>query len=275
MTDLEATMVSQNGGTYDVIMDGKCQTIPSCNCGKCVVRRRRGNANPSFPYNKNLSSTYVDDYNWKTNEKDDPNKVYNRAKHNSFESGYKEHIPSTLVSTAKMSFRPFKVKREDQKAPTDEGYKMPFIGRSTYGRSYPSWGKISPTTSTIAKPEDINVPLRGASNYKESYPRYNDRYYQNPEPLNFMKPTLKFDGELDPRTTYLEDYKPNDLGNKNYFPDEEPINLAKGENNVLKSAPFAPGTLGTTYKTDYVPYDDTMCKLREYLNKRGMRYLVI
>lgn len=275
MTDLEATLVQQNINSMDVIIEEKYKTIPSCQCGKCVVRRKRGGGDPSFPYNKNMNSTYIDDYGWKTNIPEDPSQVYNRAKHNSFEGGFREHIPSTLISTAKMCYKPFKVKREDKKGPAEQAYQMPFIGKSTYLRHYPSWGKITSSGVTQEKPDDIVVPLRGTSNYKESYPKYNDRYYSNPEPLNFMKPTLKFNGELDPRTTYLENYKPNDLSDKNYFPGEEPINEAKGESNVLKSAPFAPGTLGSTYKRDYVPYEDQMCNLRKYLNERGLRYLVI
>lgn len=275
MSDLEATLIQQNQNTMDVIIEEKYKTIPSCTCGKCIARRKRDNGSPSFPYNKNMASTYKDDYDWKTNIKEDPNQVYNRAKHNSFEGGYRQHIPSTLISTAKMCYKPFKVKREEKKPPEQDGLQMPFLGKSTYFRHYPSWGKITPAEAAPGETEDIVVPLRGNSNYTDSYPRYNDRYYSNPEPLNFVKPTLKFNGELDPRTTYLEHYKPNDLSNKNYFPGEEFVNEAKGENNALKSAPFSPGTLGTTYRSDYVPYEDQTCKLRKYLNERGLRYLVI
>ena len=86
---------------------------------------------------------------------------------------------------------------------------------------------------------------------------------------------MKFDEELDPRTTYNESFKPTDLGNKNYFPDDKIINGAKGENTALMSGPNAPGILGTTYRRDYIKYDDAMCKLRKWLNARNMRYLVI
>ena len=48
---------------------------------------------------------------------------------------------------------------------------------------------------------------------------------------------MKFDGELDPRTTYTKHYKPTELGNKNYFPDNQLINGAKWENTVLMSGP--------------------------------------
>ena len=90
-----------------------------------------------------------------------------------------------------------------------------------------------PNTDKVPFPEEIIVPLRGVPNYKESYPKYDDKYYGVGEPLNFAKPTLKFDEELDPRTTYNEAFKPTDLNNQNYFPDDQLINGAKGENTAL------------------------------------------
>ena len=275
MTELNATMIRQHDNYLDVSIEGQFRTIPRCTCGKCIVRRLRENLSTPFPYSKNLASTYKDDYDWKTNPKTNTDEDYNRSKHNSFEGAYKEHIPTSLISTAKMCFKPFKVKLEPKKKPDEEPFKIPFVGRSTYVRHYPSWGKIVPVEDNTKPTEEINVPLRGVPNYKESYPRYDDKYYTNAEPLNFTKPTLSFDGTLDPRTTYNEDYKPTDLSNKNYFPDDKLINGAKGESTALTSGPNAPGILGTTYRRDYVPYDDKGCKLRKYLNARGIRYLVI
>ena len=80
---------------------------------------------------------------------------------------------------------------------------------------------------------------------------------------------MKFDEELDPRTTYNESFKPTDLGNKNYFPDDKIINEAKGENTTLMSEPNVPGILRTTYRRDYIKYDDAMCKFRKCLNARN------
>ena len=96
-----------------------------------------------------------------------------------------------------MSYKPFKVKEEKQK-PDEEPYKIPFIGKSTYDKHYPDWGIGEPTGNEISPPEEITVPLRGVPNYKESYPRYDDKYYQTGDPLNLCKPTLKFYGKLDP-----------------------------------------------------------------------------
>jgi hypothetical protein len=273
MSETTNTIIREHGDKLDVSIGGKFQTVPKCTCGKCIVRRLRENVFTPFPYAKDLASTYKDDYDWKTNQKEGPE--YNRSKHNSFEGAYKEHIPTSLISTAKMSYKPFKVREEKKQIPEEAPYQIPFIGKSTYNRHYPDWGTSEPQGEKVSPPEDINVPLRGIPNYKESYPRYDDKYYTNGEPLNFSKPTLKFDGELDPRTTYNEAFKPTDLGNKNYFPDDQLINGAKGENTALMSGPNAPGILGTTYRRDYIKYDDAMCKLRKWLNARNMRYLVI
>ena len=274
MSEPKNTIIREHGDMLDVSIAGHLQTIPKCTCGKCIVRRLREGLFTPFPYNKDLASTYKDDYDWKTNPLG-PNDDYNRSKHNSFEGAYKEHIPTSLISTAKMDYKPFKVKQEEKKKPPEDPFKIPLIGKSTYDRHYPSWGPIEPTGDKLGPPEEIDVPLRGVPNYKESYPKYDDKYYTNGEPLNFSKPTLKFTGDLDPRTTYNEAYKPTDLSNKNYFPDDQLINGAIGESTALISGPNAPGILGTTYRRDYVKYDDSMCKLRKWLNARGMRHLVI
>ena len=269
------SIIREHGNMLDVSINGKFQTVPKCTCGKCIVRRLRENLFTPFPYAKDMGTTYKDDYDWKTNPKEDPNLDYNVAKHNSFEGAIREHIPTSLISQAKMSYKPFKVKEDKRKKPDEKPYIAPFVGKSTYDRHYPDWGAIEPTGDKIPPPEEIIVPLRGVPNYVESYPRYADKFYNPGDPLNFAKPTLKFDGELDPRTTYNEAFKPTDLGNKNYFPDPNLINGAKGENTALIAGPNAPGILGTTYRRDYIKYDDNMCRLRKWLNARNMRYLVI
>jgi hypothetical protein len=208
------TIIREHGNMLDVSIEGKFQTVPKCTCGKCIVRRLRENVFTPFPYNKDLASTYKDNYNWKTKDKEGPE--YNRSKHNSFEGAYREYIPTSLISTSKMSYKPFKVKEEQKQKQEEEPYKIPFIGNSTYNRHYPDWGTSEPQGEKVPPPEDISVPLRGTPNYKESYPKYDEKYYKSGEPLNFTKPTLKFDGELDPRTIYNESYKPTDLNNKNY-----------------------------------------------------------
>ena len=93
----------------EVTINGKLTKVPPCTCGKCIVRRLRKDFFSSFPYNKDLASTYKNDYDWKTNTPDNPDEGYNRSKHNGFEGAYKEHIPTSLISTMKMDYKPFKV----------------------------------------------------------------------------------------------------------------------------------------------------------------------
>jgi len=185
-----------------------------------------------------MASTYKDDYPWKTNDPENPDDVYNRAKHSNFDGQYKENIPTSLMSTMKMDYRPFKVKGTEPKKKEIDDFKIPFMGKSVYKKEYPNWGAMTPVPDSPddAIP-DIQVPLRGISNYNENYVKHPDEYYKKGDPLNFSKPTLKFDGDLDPRTTYNEAYKPVD----NTFRDDNPFNAAKGENTALMSADNAPG----------------------------------
>lgn len=259
----------------EVTINGKKERVPPCTCGKCIVRRLRKDFFNSFPYNKNLASTYKDDYDWKTNQPDNPDEVYNRSKHTGFEGQYKEHIPTSLISTMKMDYRPFKVKLDEKPKPQKEPFVIPFMGRTTYQQNYPNWGVMPVGNGDDCKIPEINVPLRGQSNYKENYPRYDQKFYQKGEPLDFAKATLNFYGKINPRTTYGEAYKPVDFGNQNYFPKDPLINTAKGENSVFMPADFPPNNFESEYATNYKDYDDKMCKLRKYLNARGMKYLEI
>jgi hypothetical protein len=256
----------------EVTINGQKTFVPPCTCGKCIVRRLRKDFFNGFPYSKDMASTYKDDYPWKTNDPENPDDVYNRAKHSNFDGQYKENIPTSLMSTMKMDYRPFKVKSTEPKKKEVDDFKIPFMGKSVYKKEYPNWGAMTPVPDS---PEDaipdIQVPLRGISNYNENYVKHPDEYYKKGDPLNFSKPTLKFDGDLDPRTTYNEAYKPVD----NTFRDDNPFNAAKGENTALMSADNAPGAFDTTYKRDYKKYGSGMCELRKYLNARNMRYLVI
>ena len=207
----------------EVTINGEKCKVPPCTCGKCIVRRLRKDYFTPFPYAKDLASTYKNDYDWKTSSRDNPDDVYNRSKHNGFEGAYKEHIPTSLISTMKMDYKPFKVKVEDKPKEAKAPFVVPFMGRTTNQTSYPNWGAMVPTAdSGENKMQDINVPLRGKSHYVENYPRYDEHVYKKGEPLDFAKATLNFYGKINPRTTYGDDYKPVDFGNKNYFPEEKP-----------------------------------------------------
>ena len=64
-------IIREHGNMLDVSIDGKFQTVPKCTCGKCIVRRLRENLFTPFPYTKDLASTHKNDFDWKTNPKED------------------------------------------------------------------------------------------------------------------------------------------------------------------------------------------------------------
>ena len=64
----------------EVTIDGKKTKVPPCTCGKCIVRRLRKNFFNSFPYGKDLNTTYKNDYDWKTNQPDNPDDVIEAIK---------------------------------------------------------------------------------------------------------------------------------------------------------------------------------------------------
>lgn len=258
----------------NVPINGQMCKVPPCTCGKCIVRRLRKNFFSSFPYNKNLASTYSNDYDWKTND-ENPDDLYNRSKHTGFEGVYKEHIPTSLISTMKMDYKPFKVQIEKPIEEKKEPFRIPFMARSTYKTVYPNWGAMVPVADNSEKLPEIIVPLRGQSNYTENYPRHDPKFYQRGDPLNFAKPTLKFYGNLNPQTTHRDDFRPVDFGNTHYFPKDPLINTAKGENTVFIPADFPPNNFESSYSNNYVAYQDKMCRLRQWLNSRGMRFLEI
>jgi hypothetical protein len=126
----------------NVEIEGKIVTVPHCTCGKCIVKRLRKDFFTSFPYNKNLSSTYGCDFT-----KRDPLlkscDAYNRAKHSAFERVYKEHLPTSLMSTMKYDFKPFKVTVEYIKPKDQKVESIPFFGKSSHNFFYPNWGSTS------------------------------------------------------------------------------------------------------------------------------------
>ena len=67
-------------------------------------------------------------------------------------------------------------------------------------------------------------------------------------------------------TTYNTDFIPHESNNERFKP-------LMSSNFINSDNP--PDNFDTTYKINYVNYDDKMCRLRKYLNARGMRYLVI
>lgn len=256
----------------EVTIDGVKEKVPPCTCGKCIVRRLRKDFFTSFPYNKNLGSTYTIDYPWKTKIKDPG--YYNRSMHTGFENQFKEHLPNGLISEMKSKYLPYKVDLDHLKKDPAKIYSIPFIGRSTNEVMFPNWGAITSEKKEEVKLPDINVPFRGKSNYSENYVKYPDNFYAGREPLNFAKATLKFYGNIKPDTTYRTSYRPVDFNQPHYFPTEKDVN-PNLKSFAFLPPDFPPDNFDTSYRTSYVNYEDKMCKLRQYLNARGLRYLVI
>jgi hypothetical protein len=249
-------------------INGETVTVPICTCGKCLVKRLRKNFFTSFPYNKNLSSTYGTDY--PVQNPLSRSDHYLRAKHTGFEGIYKEHLPTCLISTMKYDYKPYKIKTEQEK-PSEKGVEsIPFYGRSSYDHHYPNWGSTLIGKEKQVQLPDIKVPLRGSPNYRENYIAYDPNFYKKRDPVT-QKDTLQFFGKVHPETTYGNSFQPVDFNQPHYFP-KETFKKTDIEKTSLIPTDFA--TPETFYMTDFQPYGNR-CKLAEYLKTKGMSTLVI
>jgi hypothetical protein len=247
-----------------VSINGKVTHVPQCTCGKCIVRLKLAQLEPSVPYH-NIRSIYTSDYPPKKAQKDPG--FYNRSKHNGFENTYTGNIPDLYKTIMKQDYTPNDMCIEKIDKTTGPTLKPPFTGQTRYQYEYPNWGSGMPNPKKPKNYPNINIPLRGQTNYKENYIPY---------PNNQVRVPLKRDGQLtnnigplDGETTYGTDYVPKIGQNYDLGDDPNKIPIA------FLTAEFPPGAFDTTYRDHYINYDDNMCRLRKYLNARGMRYLVI
>ena len=237
--------------------------VPQCTCGKCIVRRERKTQDPIIPYNKDLSSIYTSDYPPKKSVKD--NGFLNRAKLTGFENSFKETLPGGLTSTMKGDYIPYDVKLEKPKQTTYDLYSGPFTGPTTNEVNYLNWGSSAAGKTKQSTFPDIKIPLRGNSDYNDNYIKYPTESYKKREPFK-VTDSQKPHGKLADDTTYNTDFIPHESNNERFKP-------LMSSNFINSDNP--PDNFDTTYKINYVNYDDKMCRLRKYLNARGMRYLVI
>ena len=245
----------------DVEIDGVRTRVPQCTCGKCIVRRQRKNEEPTIPYNKDLQSIYTSDYPAKKPIKDKG--FLNRAKLTGFENSYKETLPGGLTSTMKGDYVPYDVNLVEPKKTSYDIYSGPFIGPTTNQVNYLNWGSSGADKIKATTFPDIKIPLRGNSNYNENYVKYPNAKTREPfKVTDSQKPH----GKLADDTTYNTDYVPHEFNNDKITP-------FQGTNII--SADNPPDNFDTTYRINYIDYDDKMCRLRKYLNARGMRYLVV
>lgn len=262
------------------VIDGKEQTVPRCTCGKCIVRRLRKEHFLSYPYNKGLKSCYKNDYTPHplSRSLNDPKLNYNKAKGSGFDGVYKDHIPTSLLSTHKMDYKPFKVDYEEPQPQKHEIEKAPFFGNSTYRTYYNGWGSTLEDKLPLEKLPEIKIPLRGKSNYKESYPKWPTENYL-PNNLQIIpKSNLEFFGKINPETTYGNNFQPVDFNQPHYFNKDDRKNKQNSEKTNFVPAEFPPSNFESTYanSTGAYPKDlDEICKLRQFLNRKGMKYLEI
>ena len=247
----------------EVTINGELKKVPQCTCGKCIVRRMRKNEDPSIPYPKDLASVYTTDYPPKKPIKDSG--FYNRSKLSGFDNKYKETLPGGLTSTMKADYIPYDVDLNDNKKPAAFIPSAAFIGPTTNEIEYLNWGSVGKGTLQQTKFPDINIPLRGQSNYTENYIKHPADSYKVRDAIR-PKDTQMAQGNLGDATTYNTDYVPHEVNYNKVKPLES--------NNFL-TADNPPDNFDTTYKINYIDYDDKMCRLRKYLNSIGMRYLVI
>ena len=247
----------------DVEINGVKTRVPQCTCGKCIVRQKQTDEDPSIPYNKDLSSIYTSDYPPKKPIKDKG--FLNRAKLTGFDNSYKETLPGGLTSTMKGDYVPFDVNLAEPKKTSYDIYSGPFIGPTTNDVNYLNWGSSGAAKIKSSTFPDIKIPLRGNTNYNENYIKYPNEHYKMRDPYK-MADSQKPHGKLADDTTYNNDYIPHEFSNDKFKP---------LQNTNFISAENPPDNFDTTYRINYINYDDKMCRLRKYLNARGMRFLVI
>lgn len=260
-----------------VEIDGKLESVPICTCGKCIVKRLRKEHFLSYPYNKGLGSIYNQDYQPNKNSIpfNDPKFQYIKAKGCNLDGTFKEHVPTSHMSTNKMDYKPFKVSTQEIQPTKHEIEKAPFFGSTTYKTYYNGWGSTLEHKPTMETFPDIKIPLRGQSNYVESYPRHSKSDYEKKDTKIIPKSNLEFFGKLNPETSYGNTFKPVDFNQPHYF-NKNKFNKNNCEKTNFVPAEFPPSNFESSYKRSIGNFDKSnICKLREFLIKRGKSCLEI
>ena len=245
----------------NVEINGEKKTVPLCTCGKCIIRRNRdGNRNSKYPYNRKMGTTYGGDFVKKG--KGLSATFLNRSVRNGFDGKYKEHLTSGLMSTMKFDFKPYLVKNNPNQGDGFDKDQSPFMGRSTYGSNFPSWGGASSGNGPKEKLPFIEVPFRGGSNYSDNYKNF------DPQNTGILRQgsSLGFNGKKLNDSNARESYQ----GLETPFSMEKPKKTDK-EKAVIIPADY-PKEFGSTYGNSYGGYDSN-CDLAVYLKKSGMKNL--
>ena len=235
---------------------------PICSCGHCIKKRLTISNFTKFPYSKNLRSMYNQDFDWKTTSSILPS-IYNKSKFSGFDGVYKENMSTGLISTNKFDFKPFKIERKEDKKENFLVHSMPFFGRSTYNTMFPDWGLNSPSKKTSVESNNLNIPLRGYSNYAENYVKFPENCYKTEKP-EIHRSQLEFSGKFSPDTTNRYDYKLINLRKNPAFTLEK-FDKNAIEKSSLIPAPFPKANMHSTYNNDYIKLKKIKpCLLAEY-----------
>lgn len=247
-------------------------TYPYCNCGKCIQRKYRGNnSNTNFSYDKNIQTTYKNEFNWKSIEKPI---LYKESGHSSLDKGFKAHLKTGLVSIA---HRDYKIKAFNKEENTQDlqehqtknflsGIKvprknlenkvdvaMPFFGRSSYEILYPNWKTSKNKNEENGTEIKKTVPFCGVSSYKQIYGHFDKRHYVEKATPIYKKDNIEhlgFSEKLFTSTTSHDNYQPINMEKSKDWNNLKPRNGGYPEVNV--SAPFAKDSFVSSYKRAFM-----------------------
>jgi hypothetical protein len=253
------------------IISDHCLEIPLCTCGKCVIKRSKKDHFHSLPYSKNLSSLYQNDFAWKNPRvfKTD----YLKATHSAQENSYKKNINNCLISTAKMSYRPFKVSHDNINPKLQKVESIPFYGSTTYENTYINYGSTRMAKGIEKDDKEFKVAFRGKSSYTE-YACHPQEEYLKTNKLIQYKPTLKFVGELAKDTEFNQNYLPVDFKQPAYFGGDK---LSKEDHykSQMIPCPFPKSNFESISKTSFENHFEKKCQLRNYMTKNGLSSIEI
>lgn len=253
------------------IIKEKCLQVPYCTCGKCIVKREKKDHFHSLPYSSNLSSIYQNDFSWK-----DPNNFktdYLKAIHSDQENSFKKNINNCLISTAKLSYRPFKVNDNHINKKINNIESTPFYGSTTNENTYLNFGSSRVPKIVNNDDKDFKVAFRGKSSYCDYIFHPKEDYLRLNKCITY-KPTLKFVGKLSNDTENKDNFKQVDFNQPAYFGRDKTRRDELNKNQMMP-CPFPKSNFESVMKTSFDDHSKYKCKLREYLINKGITSLEI
>lgn len=252
--------------------EGHCEEYPLCTCGKCVVKRGKKDHFHSLPYSSRLNSIYQSDFNWKNPRLFSTD--YLKATHSAQENAYKKNINNCMISTAKLSYKPFKVSVEGCEKKPVQVESVPFYGSTTYENTYINYGSTRLAKGVEVDNKDFRVAFRGKSNYAIDYKNYGEEDYNRSNKLIKYKPTLKFVGALTQETEFRDNYKQIDFNQPAYFGNEK-YKKSDLQKDQMLACPFPKSNFESVSKTSLVNHFNIPCKLNEFMKKKNITSIEI